>query len=401
MDDIERKLRDLGDRTAQELTSPGISRRRVVRRARLRRTAMLAAPVAGAVLLGALVYPNVGWGGRAGRDEPAFDLAAAARATEDAGTARIEVDMEMGLEGRTTAAHGSGAVDFDAQRLRFRIELEGAAGVHVMDLLMIGDKTFSRSEGERKWLVNELPGSAGAALFGGRPTEYLGWLERTAEDVEDLGTEVRDGVEVTHLRAVMLDPAFVTETYEIEPLDVWVDAHSRVREIEMRASFEGNAMSSTMRFSDFGIPVEIEAPPASETTTSIDHAVGVPEVTLVMGAAGHHSAAYVVVTRSPNGFDTACVTAWEGKPVRAVLVDEATREVVATMSFDVQGADGSEDDTGPQRGCPIAPVDWDDIEVLIDDPSRFTLRVVGDDGRRTLVRLAKSETLSDGTEAEE
>ena len=117
--------------------------------------------------------------------------------------------------------------------------------------------------------------------------EALGGL---SGDIETLGTEELRGVDTTHYR-VVLDPVALAKRATAGnpdatsllgqltgrdgmadvPLDVWIDGDGHVRKLSL--DFEGDASSgrsgsASLAFElwDYGDPVEIDVPPASQVT---------------------------------------------------------------------------------------------------------------------------------------
>ncbi len=123
-----------------------------------------------------------------------------------------------------------------------------------------------------------------AKLGGGEsPTAALAQL-RGSKDAKKLGTETVDGVQTTHYRVkVNLDAALARATpkqrqavqqllraaredgVDVTPtkVDVWIGDDGLVRRLTEKLGTVGTV---TMTFSDYGAPVQIEAPPASETS---------------------------------------------------------------------------------------------------------------------------------------
>src|SRR6266536_1724703 len=97
-----------------------------------------------------------------------------------------------------------------------------------------------------------------AKLGGGEsPTAALAQL-RGSKDAKKLGTETVEAVQQL-LRAAREDGVDVTPT----KVDVWIGDDGLVRRLTEKLGTVGTV---TMTFSDYGAPVQIEAPPASETS---------------------------------------------------------------------------------------------------------------------------------------
>jgi hypothetical protein len=115
------------------------------------------------------------------------------------------------------------------------------------------------------------------------PQQGLEYLQGLSGDVQDLGPDTVAGEPATHYRASIdytkvLDklPDASAETRDAltklgtVPADVWIDAQDRV--VKMHMTIAGSALDAgagsaefTMQLSDFGVPIDVQAPPADET----------------------------------------------------------------------------------------------------------------------------------------
>ena len=145
---------------------------------------------------------------------------------------------------------------------------------------------------DKSWIKVDLEKAANALgvklpqlqLGGGNPSpaDALAQL-RGSKDAKKLGTATIDGVNTTHYRVTIdLDRALARATPEqrkackelvraakrngvdVAPThaDVWIGDDDLVRRFSETI---GSVGSITMTFSDYGAPVQIEAPPADET----------------------------------------------------------------------------------------------------------------------------------------
>lgn len=399
MDDVERKLRDLGDRTAQELTTPGISRPRIVRRARLRRAAVLAAPLAAAVFVAAMVVPRVD---RPGADAPRHvaALADAVTATEDASSARTEIQIEFVFDDDVITTHASGEIDFDTGRAHLVAELSDPDGERVVETIVDDTRAFERPAGspDAKWRERSIrPPGAQAGPAHVDPRGFLRWIETTAEEVTRVGTEVRDGVSTTRYRAI-LDPekvqaatgaAELPEGSEVrfDPMDVWVDAQGRLREVTFGTTSTIGGLESTvrgsMRLFDFGVPVDFDVPTGAEVTDDpLPSAVASPgqgaatrlEGAVLMVGAGWLREPYVIVNDADGPAPLVCVETLENDPLRAQLQDRSGRTVLRIRRGDFTQWRST---FGAGVGCVRTPHD----HVRLAEPESYTLTVEWERGR--------------------
>jgi len=147
-----------------------------------------------------------------------------------------------------------------------------------------------------KWLKMPGIGDATGVLPGlgqSDPSQFLAYLETVSAGVKRVGTETIRGVDTTHYEATLdlakaIDRAHVPESLRDDlgqivekhgasftmPADVWVDNDGLARRVQLKldlaqmAGTDGETglpvMTMSMDFYDFGVPVHVEAPPASE-----------------------------------------------------------------------------------------------------------------------------------------
>jgi hypothetical protein len=255
--------------------------------------AILAATVLLAGLLTALTKDD---------DEVAVDpvalLSSAPDSLADAGSARMAMVMSFGGEGFDMEMKGDGLVDFVS-----------GAGTFTMSLM--GQSFEIRTDGTTMWmhLPDMGPGSPVTSEWIAMPadqfqptgqvgggidsaTGMLDALRGIGGEPEVIGTEEIDGQEATHYRALVnvadaiaaAPPAnraraeaalkqFESLGASEMPVDVWItDGGLPLREIvtwDPEGGIAGQDVSMEIRvdFSDFGAPVEVEAPPADQVQT--------------------------------------------------------------------------------------------------------------------------------------
>jgi hypothetical protein len=223
---------------------------------------------------------------------------------------------------------GEGAFDAPSERASFAVDMSalakllggfvsGLAGPNATDLPDFDDpegwKLELVQDGKTAYvrlpaLDDQLPagkswirGTEGASAGGfdfsefrhmanGDPRDVLASLRTVTSDVETVGTEELRGIETTHYRA-LIDPAELAKATPASgqapsqslvdqltaqaglgdmPVDVWLDANGLVRKLTMELSAAQSGSSETSRVTmafelwDYGEPVEIEVPPASQ-----------------------------------------------------------------------------------------------------------------------------------------
>lgn len=224
------------------------------RRSDHRRTTVLAAALA--VVTVAATTSALTWRGSATPSADTF-----LSATTGARTARVTMTVHLGGQsGRTT-----GVVDFARHRLR----LDSTENGQTSTMLVIGQDTyvsgavvtFFGAPPGKPWLhLTSGSSVASTSLFD--PTEILTALRKQHASVERAGTAVVDGVRTTDYR-VTGDVTRGKDTNAVQvggdgTAHVFVDADGLVRRLALGPD------ALTLDFTDFGLPVSLEAPPPSQ-----------------------------------------------------------------------------------------------------------------------------------------
>ncbi|HUR49159.1 MAG TPA: hypothetical protein VMY88_06470 [Acidimicrobiales bacterium] len=240
-------------------------------------------------------------------------LAAAGDATAQAGTSRMSmtVSAEPDSSTATTAAGGAPAFEIKAEGL---INYETGHGIMTMDMgalgipgapagdaemRMLGSVVYMKMPGSelgnRPWIKFDLEalGESGAPVpslnpASNDPRGVLDALRGVSGEVQEVGEQSVRGVATTHYRATVDlekaqdevpkerrdDFAAFSEQLGIEelPIDVWVDEEGRARRFayEVETPAAGGTPASqvdlVIELFDFGVDVEVKAPPESEVT---------------------------------------------------------------------------------------------------------------------------------------
>jgi hypothetical protein len=240
-------------------------------------------------------------------------LATAVQKTQDAGGAELAFQLEMEIPGlaEPVVMTGSGVedakrrlgqVEFDMSALA---ELPGAAalckGDCGMQVVTDGSAVYMQSAlfasqlGGKQWMKIDLErvGSAMSlpmqnGMTSPSASEQLRMLGSISGGVSDEGSEVVRGEQATHYKAEVdlrktadaLPPAqretarqgidrLIELTGQSElPVDVWIDSQDRVRRVEVEQSMKQAGVEVSVRmvveYVRFGVPVEIEVPPAHQ-----------------------------------------------------------------------------------------------------------------------------------------
>jgi hypothetical protein len=230
---------------------------------------------------------------------PAASVSAAVANTA-ASTSRVAVSTTMSSPGVATTITAVGEFDYAHPRGVLRLRGLGLAGEEVRYLPPRAYVRLPQVPGvpflkRKAWLGIQLPSRGGGAgvpflPLGGvsaNPMDLLSALTAIGSKVTDLGPATVRGIAVTHYR-VSVDLAkaeahqrpqaraefhsFVSSVgLATLRVDVWVDGQARVRRIAISLPMPqqsglpaGFRISETADYYDFGIPVQVTAPPASE-----------------------------------------------------------------------------------------------------------------------------------------
>lgn len=200
------------------------------------------------------------------------------------------------IQGQPAAVSLTEAGMFDFANSRGEIRVNGPA-TSTAEELLIPPKMYIRLNGTPRWLpvVPPLPGMFGGpvldALGSMTPADLLSALRADSRVVTRLGTATVRGVRVTGYR-VSVDlakaaarlpaaqrsdvRAFATVLHVTAlSIDVWVDRSGLVRQVRFSllppggpGTPAGSRVTQTLTFYDFGVPVQVTAPPASEVAST-------------------------------------------------------------------------------------------------------------------------------------
>jgi hypothetical protein len=238
----------------------------------------------------------------------------AMKAVYEAGTFHQELEMSMSAAGESLSVSGEADVDNVNQRIDMTMDLGILGGD--MQVLMDGGVVYMRSpvfeDVGTRWvsLDPSKMGPAAAAQFGGfwtgttDPSAYIG-LFAGVFDVKAAGEQEIDGASTTHyvgsidLKKVIervsdvlgehVDAAtkeqleMVVDQFgslgieETIPFEIWIDDEGSPRRQRISLDLgkfvpgsEEASVEMTVDFSDFGKPVDIQIPRASEVTDMTD-----------------------------------------------------------------------------------------------------------------------------------
>jgi hypothetical protein len=247
-----------------------------------------------------------------GGDALALDpVASAATKTVESGSSRVAFTISMDVAGESFDMTGSGAFDYEKARgeatYRMQVPMLGEVG---MDMRMVGTKVFVRlpealagagMTGGKEWASVDLGTSLEHSALGSLdltqqqdPAQTLQYLRAASTGVKEGGSATVRGVETTRytgrldfrkaldagLEKLELSPAerqraragmkWMLDQLGANgvPFEVFVDGDGLLRRMTMHMNMtvEGEEMSMKMLmdYFDFGVDVNVQAPPARD-----------------------------------------------------------------------------------------------------------------------------------------
>lgn len=258
------------------------------------------------VLLACAALPfAVGCGAQDSVKNAVDPVAQAATKTAGAGTVQIAMTGKVSAAGQEIPIDGIGFIDLQAKRgaMEMTTTVPGQGEVRIDELLdglvlyMGSDSLTAGLPGGKRWVKLDLEalgrqqgvdlGQLQQLGGGSDPTQWLTYLKQTG-GIENLGREDVNGVATTHYRATIdfdkvaenagESAASVRQLEQLTgrktlPSDIWIDGDGRVRRqaIDYSASQPVEMhIQLTVDYERFGVPVDMHAPDASDTTDLTD-----------------------------------------------------------------------------------------------------------------------------------
>ncbi|MDQ3742655.1 MAG: LppX_LprAFG lipoprotein [Actinomycetota bacterium] len=228
-------------------------------------------------------------------------LAQAADATRGKGTMHMTLGGTVEAQGQTIPMKGEG----DADLKRKRVHITATTAGQEVETILVDTTMYMRMPGFEdafgaEWAKIDMAAAGKEMgidfeqmmqLSSADPAKQLEYLNATS-DLEKVGEEEVDGVTTTHYKGETdlrrypdaLPPEerekareSIENTIELSgspiiPMEVWIDDDDLVRRqkmtIEQKKPME-MTMNMDMRFSDFGKPVDIEAPKDAKDVTDL------------------------------------------------------------------------------------------------------------------------------------
>jgi hypothetical protein len=245
----------------------------------------------------AITAAACGGGGNGGEAAVSIrTLQAAVSNTQDAESTSFTMHVSVDTVGEQAAIDVEGVMSADGKTGQLTLDgpMFGSIEQRIVDgtiYMNLGDLPFASELGGKQWVKvsldelkqrgGELGGLADQAESNA-PQQGLEYLQGLSGDVEKIGDDTVAGEHATHYRAA-IDYARLAEklpdSSEVRdklpklgtvPADVWINDDDRV--VKMHMTIDAGAFGAgtgtaemTMEITGFGVPVDVQAPPADET----------------------------------------------------------------------------------------------------------------------------------------
>ncbi|WP_406007304.1 hypothetical protein OG440_14865 [Streptomyces sp. NBC_00637] len=241
----------------------------------------------------------------AGGAESGGDSGAAAAVERAAAKAERSVSLRYRMTGRTPEegrVRAEAAIGTEPPAMSLKSTVLGGPDKGTGEFRLVGGVLYVGSdeagEGGKHWIRFGAPGSSdtpgGIKVDTGtmvdrvrdNPSHECGFLA-AADDLKKAGSETVDGVRTTHYTGTATlddirdayrgDDKSVRQRTEKSlaqyeklgvdelTLDLWADAEDRTRQLRVQGIGRHGELDLTFTFLDFGKPVTVQAPPASDT----------------------------------------------------------------------------------------------------------------------------------------
>jgi hypothetical protein len=196
-------------------------------------------------------------------------------ALRDASTSRIESRLEGKALPDWAVFRSTGSIDYINRRgeVVFRGSSDSKPEARVV---FVGREGYmgAKVDGTMYWMKQSfedirvadrfLPGSSGMT-----PDRLLKDLIKASSKVEKLGSEEIRGVATTHYRAHVDESKLESDGNADFPraVDAWIDDQGLPRRVRVPYGRDNDAVAAVVDLFDFGVPVDVEVPPASEVVS--------------------------------------------------------------------------------------------------------------------------------------
>ncbi|QIJ66298.1 hypothetical protein [Streptomyces sp. JB150] len=241
-------------------------------------------------------------GGPGAREEGTRAVRSAYDRTAEEDTARVTLKVRTSAQGDSVTADGKGTVDLEDGDSVMTVTAEGQRmEQRVVDQVLYQKPPAGQAPGGKPWIKIDLEKVAARQGAGGQtmndPARSAALAKAVDDkDVTEKGTAEVGGVRTTRYR-VVVDVAELPDGRKLSeqvgptlPMDLWLDDEGRIRrqQVDMtvkaapaargesRAGASSGPRQVTVRtvleFTDFGVDVDADAPPARQVTDMTDEA---------------------------------------------------------------------------------------------------------------------------------
>lgn len=204
----------------------------------------------------------------------------------------LSFTSEMMLGGQVIS--GSGQQKMSGDKLEAATISQKMGEMGQIDMIIVDGKVYAKlpvamklTTAEQSWV--EISATSSNSVIAAMWTSMKPSLESSPVDtfsnfvqasssVTLVGPETVDGVKASHY-SVIIDPSKLsagsTEKAQLEsaglstiPTEMWIDEVGRPVKLVQKMEIQGQSLSSTMTFSNYGSPVNIKAPSANEISPS-------------------------------------------------------------------------------------------------------------------------------------
>jgi hypothetical protein len=197
--------------------------------------------------------------------DPIEQIVAATDATLAAGTTRFTMNVDLTGGGNSAAlVDGSGSADLNAQaaEMEMFVAQQPGAPLRKVRTIMAGGTVYQQPDGHDRWFAID----ARAVGAQSDPAEQIRQFRDAAKDVRDVGTVEVRGQQMRHYQLTLNPSAQPGATAAPlppggVPADLYLDDQGRFARFETRTPApDQTTVVMTMDFTDYGIPVSIQAP---------------------------------------------------------------------------------------------------------------------------------------------
>jgi len=188
-------------------------------------------------------------------------------APKDTSSSRVE----WKLEGMSAWANQRATGVIDYANGKGELDFAGKSDSSQLRALFIGHVLYVGAEvgGRMYWFKEPAGETIGADRFmpgpdATSPDRVLKELIASSKKVDKLGSEEIRGVATTHYRAHLDEAKLGKDSVEASGgvVDAWIDGQELPRRIQVH--YSGGDGAAVVDLFDFGVPVDVEAPPADE-----------------------------------------------------------------------------------------------------------------------------------------